>query len=525
MSDTYANQITHWQPFHSSPVTPAEGSEEEKEIFRHLQLQLAHQFETAFPDNLAAKTVVIIPSLTLDQEILQKIDGIVHYEERMLCMLLLLRMPRTHIVFVTSVPIAPEIVDYYLHLLPGITGFHARQRLTLLSCFDSSPISLTQKILERPRLMDRIMQCIPPGHVAHMTCFNVTPLERTLSIKLNLPVYGCDPDLFSLGNKSNGRKLFRECGLNVPDGFEDLNTETEIAEALVALKKQHPALRKAVIKINEGFSGEGNAIFTYPESLDVHSISPQRMLQMMDRCVSIVARNLLWKDYIEKFRQMGGVVEVFLEGLVKASPSVQCRINPIGNCDVISTHDQVLGGDGEQVFLGAYFPAKKDYSIELAKITMPLCESLRDKGVIGRFGVDFMSIKNIEGTWDHYAIEINLRKGGTTHPYLMLNFLTDGAYHADKGTYLIKSGQERYYFSTDNLVDPLYRGLIPQDLIDIAMDNELMYNGASQEGVMFHMIGALSQYGKLGVVSIGKTPADARSYYDRTKEVLFKNCQ
>lgn len=107
----------------------------------------------------------------------------------------------------------------------------------------------------------------------------------------------------------------------------------------------------------------------------------------------------------------------------------------------------------------------------------------------------------------------------------MLNFLTDGAYHADKGTYLIKSGQERYYFSTDNLVDPLYRGLIPQDLIDIAMDNELMYNGASQEGVMFHMIGALSQYGKLGVVSIGKTPADARSYYDRTKEVLFKNCQ
>lgn len=352
MSDTYANQITHWQPFHSSPVTPAEGSEEEKEIFRHLQLQLAHQFETAFPDNLAAKTVVIIPSLTLDQEILQKIDGIVHYEERMLCMLLLLRMPRTHIVFVTSVPIAPEIVDYYLHLLPGITGFHARQRLTLLSCFDSSPISLTQKILERPRLMDRIMQCIPPGHVAHMTCFNVTPLERTLSIKLNLPVYGCDPDLFSLGNKSNGRKLFRECGLNVPDGFEDLNTETEIAEALVALKKQHPALRKAVIKINEGFSGEGNAIFTYPESLDVHSISPQRMLQMMDRCVSIVARNLLWKDYIEKFRQMGGVVEVFLEGLVKASPSVQCRINPIGNCDVISTHDQVLGGDGEQVFLG-----------------------------------------------------------------------------------------------------------------------------------------------------------------------------
>lgn len=493
-------------------------------MFHHLQDQLTDQFENAFPDKLAAKTVVIIPSLSLDQEILQKIDGIVHYEERMLCMLMLLRMPRTHVVFVTSVPIAPVIVDYYLHLLPGITGLHARQRLTLLSCFDASPISLTQKILDRPRLMERIIRCIPAGHVAHMTCFNVTPLERTLAVKLNMPVYGCDPDLFHLGNKSNGRKLFKECGLMVPDGFEDLSTETEIAEALVALKKKHPNLKRAVVKINEGFSGEGNAIFNYPEQIDSHTISPQLVLPILSKKMNIVAKNLGWETYLDKFEKMGGIVEAFLDADIKRSPSVQCRINPLGKCDIISTHDQVLGGDGSQVFLGAYFPANREYAVTLASIIRPLCESLRDKGVIGRFGVDFLSVKQANGQWEHYAIEINLRKGGTTHPYLMLNFLTDGIYHADQGVYTIKSGQERYYFSTDNLVNECYRGLTPQDLIDIAMDNELMYNGASQEGVMFHMIGALSQFGKLGVVSIGKSPGEARSYYDRTREVLSKNC-
>jgi hypothetical protein len=46
-------------------------------------------------------------------------------------------------------------------------------------------------------------------------------------------------------------------------GFEDLHSEKEIINALVELKKQNPSLRKAVVKLNDGFSGDGNAIFSY----------------------------------------------------------------------------------------------------------------------------------------------------------------------------------------------------------------------------------------------------------------------
>ena len=70
------------------------------------------------------------------------------------------------------------------------------------------------------------------------------------------------PDLYELGNKSNGRKIFRECGLNVPAGFEDLQTKDDIIDALTKLKIQYPQIRKAVVKINDGFSGDGNAIFS-----------------------------------------------------------------------------------------------------------------------------------------------------------------------------------------------------------------------------------------------------------------------
>jgi hypothetical protein len=92
--------------------------------------------------------------------VLSKITGVHHYEERMLCLLILLRLPRTSLVFVTSQPIHDAIIDYYLHLLPGVPSRHARARLKTLSCYDASPVPLTQKILERPRLIEQIRACI-----------------------------------------------------------------------------------------------------------------------------------------------------------------------------------------------------------------------------------------------------------------------------------------------------------------------------------------------------------------------------
>src|ERR1041385_3479213 len=81
---------------------PPAGSVAEVLMFKRLQERFPLQYSTIFPDKLAPRTVVIIPSLSMDQEILSKISGINHYEERLLCMLMLLGMPRTHVIYVTS---------------------------------------------------------------------------------------------------------------------------------------------------------------------------------------------------------------------------------------------------------------------------------------------------------------------------------------------------------------------------------------------------------------------------------------
>ena len=493
------------------------------ERFSLLQQRFTRQFDEIFLNDLGEKTVVIIPSLTLDNKILKTVRGAVYYEERLLCMLLLLRMPRTQVIYVTSVPIDSRIIDYYLHLLPGITEYHARERLTLFSCYDASARSLTEKILDRPRLIRRIREHIKFPLMTHMACFNVTAHEKKLALALDIPIFGCDPKLLYLGTKTGSRRIFKKIGIALPAGIEALQDEKDIIAALTQLKKNNPTLKKAVVKMNDGFSGEGNAIFYYNETDAVDNELEADIGRKLPLNLKIVAPGVNYFQYITEFNRMGGIVEEFIEGEEKESPSVQCRINPSGATDIISTHNQLLGGESGQVFLGSSFPANREYAAEIASASKLVAEEMQKDGVLGRFSVDFISVKQPQG-WRHYAIEINLRKGGTTHPFTLLQFLTGGVYNWQQGLYMMPNGQTRSYIASDNVKSEKYRGITPQDLIDIAMCNQVQYDSARQTGVMFHMIGALSQYGKLGMVCIGKTLEEAKEYYQKTIEVLEKEC-
>src|SRR5919199_1161600 len=502
----------------SEADVPAPGSAEERRRFEQIQERLAPLFRWVFPDRHAHQTVVVIPSLSLDAEELAKISGMHHYEERMLCMLMLLRMPRTHLIYVTSQPVAATIIDYYLHLLPGVPVSHARRRLTLLSCHDASKAPLTQKILERPRLLERIRAAIPEIQAAHMTCFNGSPLERTLAVRLDIPLYACDPALNWLGTKSGSREVFRQAGVPIPDGFEYLRDQDDLVGAVAELKHRQPTLRRAVIKLNDGFSGEGNALFSY-EGAPADDDLTRWVRAELPRRIRFEARGETWERYQQKFAEMGGIVECFLEGAEKRSPSVQCRIDPLGESCIISTHDQVLGGPSGQVFLGCSFPGDAAYRRDIHEAGWRVSEVLNQRGVLGRFGIDFISVKHGE-RWEHAAIEINLRKGGTTHPYLTLQFLTDGDYEPQSGTYCTPMGRACYYFASDNLQSPAYKGLTPDDLIDIVVNHGLHFDGSTQQGVVFHLIGALSEFGKLGTVCIGTSRASAEKFYRDTVAVL-----
>jgi len=239
--------------------------EQELEAFERLKPRLATVWEALSTETEMPATSVVVPSLTLDNEELQKLSGVSFYEERLLFLLIRLRNPRARLVYVTSQPVHHLTLDYYLHLLAGVPASHARERLTMLCAYDASPRPLTQKVLERPRLIERIRHAVHDPSRAYLTVFNSTPLERKLSVLLGIPLNGLDPSLAHLGSKSGSRRVFKEAGIDMPVGIEDVQSPEEAAEALGELKRQRPTLRRALIKLNNSFSGEGNSLVRFPE--------------------------------------------------------------------------------------------------------------------------------------------------------------------------------------------------------------------------------------------------------------------
>lgn len=489
--------------------------EEELAGFERLKPRLARVWDSLVADSTTACTTVVVPSLTLEAGCLSRLEGAPFYEERLLYLLIRLRNPRAHVVYVTSQPVHPMIVDYVLQLLSGVPSSHAARRLTMLSAYDSSPRPLTQKVLERPRLIQRIRSAILDPGSAYLSVFNVTPLERRLSVLLDIPLNGVDPDLAYLGSKSAGRKVFRQAEVCMPEGFEDIRTETDIVRALGELKRRRPRVRKAVLKLDEGFSGEGNAIFHYPEN------AGRSGLEGALRQIDCVAAEKSPQTFLEEFSQQGGVVEEFVEAAEVSSPSAQLRTGPHGEVITISTHDQILGGESGQVFQGCTFPAADDYRLSVQHAGEKVGQVLAEKGVVSRFGVDFMATRDGPAdAWRLLALEINLRLGGTTHPFLALRLLTGGQLDESTGHYLSASGRPKFYRATDNLKSPRYRGLLPEDLVEILTVNRLGFDQPREAGVIFHLIGAVSQYGKLGLTAVGNSRAEVEELYRKTLDVL-----
>ncbi|MCG6117952.1 MAG: peptide ligase PGM1-related protein [Aquimonas sp.] len=499
-----------------SSQLPQRGSPAERVAFEALQARLPALFREVFGSRRASRTVVVVPGLSLDADVLATIAGVRHYEERMLGMLMLLRLPNTRVVYVTSEPLAPAVVDYYLGLLQGVPPAHARRRLLLLSAFDASPEPLARKLLLRPRLLQRLREAIGDPASAHLSVFNATADELSLAVALGIPLYACDPALAHWGGKSGSRRAFRAAGVPLSDGAEDLSDLHAAAEAIEALRQRQPGLRRVVLKMNEGFSGEGNALL----SLEGLSAGLPALQKALLGRLKPEAKGMSAERYAELYGHAGGIVEAWIEGDGKRSPSVQLRINPLGEVELISTHEQVLGGDSGQVFLGSSFPADPAYACELHRMGRAVAEVLRDAGVLGRMAIDFVSVPQADGGWRHHAIEINLRKGGTTLPLQMLQYLTDGRYCEHSARFLTPLGVERCYQASDNLISPLFRGLLPEDLIDLLVEHQLHFDPTRQKGTVFNLIGALSEHGKLGLVSISENPQEAHAGLERVRALL-----
>jgi hypothetical protein len=465
--------------------------------------------------NTDEQTIVVIPSADIDLDLTA--SQLQAYEERFLFLLFLLRQPRARVIFVTGQEISSEIIDYYLDLLPGVIQSNARRRLFFVSPMEARFRALSQKLLDRPQIIEEIRGLIPDKDRAHLVPFMTTWDDRELAMRLGIPMYGTDPVHVSYGTKSSGRRLFAESGVLHPRGAADLHSRSDVVGALADLLKQVPDLEKAILKLNEGVSGLGNSI------IDLNALGDDPEPDQIDALLSKLPIDGAIGDVDTFFAHLareGGVVEEMIEGDTVRSPSVQLRITPLGEVELLSTHDQILGGVSGQIFMGSRFPADPEYASRISMKARRVGEALADKGVIGRFAIDFIEVSREDGTWDEYAIELNLRKGGTTHPFLTLQFLTDGTYDPEGAVFIALNGVEKHYVASDHVEVDGLEVFRPQDLLDLAVLNGIHFDQTLLTGVVFHMLSAMPTLGIVGVTCIEDSAEKAEELYENVIEFL-----
>lgn len=491
------------------------------ERFEALQQRMQAVWD-AMKLDLADESVVVVPSVTVNRTTSVGAAITQAYEERFLFLLLLLRQPRLRMIYVTSMPVNPRIVEYYLALLPGVIPSHAMTRLVMVSADDSSDRPLSQKLLERPRLLAKIAGHIPNRSRSHLVPYNTTSLERDIALSLGIPMYGADPRLADLGSKTGCRRLFAACDVVHPLGAEDLHSLAEVTDAVLDMLRTRPSIQQVIIKTNEGVSGSGNALVDLAGVLDLPEGGERRSaVDARIRSMQLESDKMSLDDYVARFERDGGIVEERILGEQLLSPSVQLRARPDGSVELLSTHDQLLGGTSGQSYLGCLFPAAPDYSRLITEPAERIARRLAEAGALGRFAIDFVVVKDDGGAWSAYAIELNLRKGGTTHPFLTLQFLTDGSYDGASGRFLSRQGVEKHLVATDHLEADDLRALSVDDLFDAVARHGLHFDQSSQTGVVFHMISSLTEAGRVGMTAVGNSPEQAMALYNRARDQLL----
>ena len=465
--------------------------------FDALQRSLAERLRGTTPEADAA-AIVVCPSITFPVAELRKIVGIQFYEERLLFLTLLLGNPGLQLLYPTSVPIDDSIIDYYLDWLPDPAD--ARRRLHLFPVDDPEPSALTDKLLRRPDVLAAMVDRLTEPERSFILPFNVTAAEARLAAQLGIPIYGAHPDLVWLGSKSGARQVAVEAGVDVFVGARDLHSLPAIEDAVEEIRRTRPDAEAVVVKLNHGFSGQGNVI------LELDRV--RRPLQTSPAVFCAAEES--WSTFAPKVEAEGAIVEELARGAGTVSPSVQVRILPGRRVEVVSTHDQILGGPDEQVYLGCRFPARASYRARIQADALAVANVLAARGVVGSFGMDFVVVPH-RGV---FLSEINLRLGGTTHPFLMARYVTGGEYKADSGQ-LFVDGAPRVYKSSDNIKSPRYIGLRPQQVIAAVAEAGLRYDPHTASGATLHLLGALPAYGKYGLVSIAATADEADVIYDR----------
>lgn len=424
----------------------------------------------------------------------------------------LARVEGCTMLFVLSQAPEAEVIDYYLSLLPEEVAAGVRDRVHVVVVPEQSARPLAAKLRDRPDLLAGIRHFVGDRPV-FIEPWNVTENEVAVAVALGAPLNGTAPQLLPLGFKSAGRRIFAAAGVPSPPGAEDVRTAGDVQAAIDRLREEHPALESVVVKLDNSVAGVGNLVIPLRDPDGTTSPAAtvsERVASMPD-----------W--YLDELRD-GAVVEAYVTADRCSSPSVQLEVTPDHRAVVLATHEQVLGGENGQVYLGCRFPASRDYATRLTTYGRRIGEQLAARGALGLLSVDFAAACPDGERWALYALEVNLRRGGTTPPMVVLSSLLPGRIDGG-GRWRLPDGSSRFYAATDNLLDPHWVGLPVSRVIDAVRSGGSAFDRRTGTGVVLHMLSGIAIDGRFGLTAIGRSAEEAGEMLGSVGPVVNRLCE
>jgi hypothetical protein len=117
-------------------------------------------------------------------------------------------------------------------------------------------------------------------------------------------------------------------------------------------------------------------------------------------------------------------------------------------------------------------------------------------------------------------VEINLREGGTSHPFGTLYLLTGGSCDPSGAHFTTARGEPRCYVASDHLEHPNACGVGIAQFLAAADAAGLRWDHEAQTGVVWDMLATLVPLGRVGVTAIGADRAQAQDLFDRCGALL-----
>lgn len=488
------------------------------------------------------------------------------------------------VIFLSSIPVDPAVVRYYWEvLLQEFVPFaDVQERFVTLALDDPAVRPLSDKIQANPAFLSRVRDSVTnPGRCC-LIPFVSTPAEHQVAQLLGVTILAHDPRHYAHGTKAGACAIFHEAHVPYPFGTPLVRTEEELAASVFDLwrrgalvgparrggghqqkagaeekgeaeEEQH--LDRFVVKLDDSASGGGNALLDMRSVLRRCDLLEARnqlarsaadrpafaawLLSHRERITEEIAnefprmafqgRDEAWSTYRTEIPTQGAHVELYIDH--QFAPSCQAVIDTRGEITILSTHEQVLDG---HVYQGCKFPCNHAYRNKIQEYTLRVGRVLADKGAMGHFGVDFLasctastaglaqadSCEDTGQEWELFAVEINLRQSGTTHPMMLSKILTQGEYDGTTGMLRTADGDLRYYVANDNVVSPRYTALSPASLTEAVAADALHFCPKRRTGVMFHFLSPAQEMGKVGIVCVGKTRLEAEDYATRARELL-----